>query len=374
MAIQIYDFRLSLIWMESYLDLLEPLGASQAPLSFLGRSYEYEAAFDTLLHDREATVGPDLTLPWLNIRHQGFWRHYFDGKAPPTARMCWQNLVPLRGTLPVTPPPSWLPGRIHVESYYYPHGTALVVTAVCTAALSPEEVVLMARRIRKTGKYTADWLPAQSKWVGLKTLADLALDMQRETALGPGTSLRARTVEPFTVLTVVQAEGVDFEPPPENGEVHRMLEAVTAWPNGWRSCPLPALDQVKLETGLVGAADVFYGRKRGRAIWFPEQFCDQGVDAHTLSCYHRNILLASMTVESLVALVKAANEVIERGMRLSPDEQSCARHAARILGQLYGGAASSYGTMSTNAQIDQNDYAPPIGQLRRYFNMYALEA
>jgi hypothetical protein len=373
MAIQIYDFRLSLIWVQTYLDLLEPFGAAQAPLAFLGRSYEYEAAFEPLLHDQEATVGPGLTRPWLNVRHQGFWRQFFDGQVPPNARTCWQNLVPLRGTLPFEASPSWLPGRIHVESFFYPHGTALVVTAVCTATLSLEELVVMARKIKKTGKYTAEWLPVQSKWVGLKTMADLALDSQRETALGPGAPHGARTVEPFTVLTVVQGEGVDLEPLPEYGEVHRMLEAVTAWPNRWRTCPLPALAQVRLQSGLPSEVDVFYGRKRGRAVWFPEQLCPQPDDIHALSCYHRNIVLASMTVESLVGLVKAANEVIDRGMRLSPDEHACARHASRILGQLYGGASSTYGTMSTNVQIADNEYIPPINQLRRFFNMHSLE-
>jgi hypothetical protein len=373
MAVQVCDFRLSLIWVQSFLDLLEPFTSPQTPLGFLGRSYEYEAAFEALLGDRNASVDPGLTLPWLNIRHQGFWRHYFAGQVPPNARMCCQNLVPLRGTLPCKPEPSWLPGRIHIESYYYPHGTALVVTAVCTAPLSPEEVVLMARTIRKTGKYTTDWLPLQSRSVGLKTLADLALDVQQQTALGSAAQPGARTVEPFTVFTVVQGEEVDFQPFPANGEIHRMLEAVTAWPNRWRSAPLPALELVRLKTGSWAEADVLYGRKRGRAVWFPEQLGQQAEKTHALSCYHRNITLASLTVESLVALVKATNQAIARGIRLSPDHRTCARHAARILGQLYGGASSSYGTMSTNVQIAQNDYAPPIDQLRRYFNMHQLQ-
>jgi hypothetical protein len=373
MAVQIHDFRLSLVWVQSYLDLLEPFVSPQVPLAFLGRSYEYEAALETLLGDPEATVGPGLTVPWGNVRHQSFWRHYLNGQIQPDPRLCWQNLIPLRGTLPFDPPPSWLPGRIHVESYYYPFGSALVVTAVCTASLSQEELVLMARRVRKTGKYTAEWLPVESRWVGLKTLADLALDLQRETALGAGAGPGPRTVEPFTVLTVVQGENVDLEPLPENGEVHRMLEAVTAWPNRWRSCPLPALAEARLQASAVSTADAVYGRKRGRTIWFPEQFRHHGAAIHALSCYHRNLVLASMAVESLVALAEATNRVVAAGQRLPPDHQSCARHAARILGQLYGGANSTYRTMSTAVQIDQNEYVPPINKLRRFFNLHQLQ-
>lgn len=371
MAIEVYDMRLSFIWTETFTELLQD--SNGRPLSFLGRSFTYEPEFGRLLSNPKATAGPGLKLPWLAIRHQGFWRAYFAGQAPPNARTCWRQIVPLRGPLPLGKRPSWLQGRVFGEGFFYPHGLALAVTAVYKGkGLSLEDSMKLARKIRKTGQFNANWPGGSAQPVGLKTLADSALDHLREIALGPGGRPGTRSREPFSILTVVQGSGVDFEEPVEGSQVHQFLEVTSSWTNRWRNPYLPPLEEVSLDLGLWAENDVLYARKRGRVVWFPQHFSEDIEPINSLSCYHRNLLLASMTVESLTGLASETIRLQQTGRPLSSDFRTCARNAARILGQFYGGAESTYGNMSLLRQIEENGYQETINDLRRYFNMYEL--
>jgi hypothetical protein len=375
MTIRLRDLRMSFIWTETFADLLENLNTQ--PLSFLGRAYTYEGEIERLLGDPKATVGPGLTLPWpggSGARHQGFWRHYFHGQAPPNARLCWQQLVPLRGRLPMETP-GWLEGRVMVEGFFYPHGVALVLTATYQGEeISLEEAMKLARKIRKTGQFEMSLGEEAARPAGLKTLADSALDRLREMALGAGAPPGTRSREPFSIVTVVQGSGFDFDEPVKGSEVHRFLEVTSSWTDRWRNPFLPPIEGVRLELGICAEGDILYARKRGRAVWFPQQFSEEGGQMHSLSCYHRNLMVASMTVESLTGLVAETMRMRQSGRSLSSDLRACARHAARILGQLYGGAESTYGNASLLRQIDENDYQGPINALRRYFNMTEMVA
>jgi hypothetical protein len=371
-SIEIRDVRLSFIWVETFLDLLAEMVPAEAPLAFLGRDYTYEPQFDVLLRDNRARIEPgSLSLPWTNIAHQGFWSNYFDNLQPYNGKQCWQALVPLRRKLPATSPP-WLPGRLLVESFFYPHGTAIVVTATYEGRLTLEETVLMAWKVRKTGKFPAQWLPGISGDVGLRTLTDKAMNSMRTTALGPAARPGVRSATPFTVLTVVRGSGVDPSVPiPEGGEIHRALEAVTSWSNSWQYDPLPDLDEVSTPTPYF--EDLIYTRKRGHAVWFPVNFTSQEEGIHTLSCYHRNLVFASLTVESLVGLVAETARQLDQGRSLSPAHRQCARRASGILGRLYGGANSTYRSWSPNIHIDENEYEDVIDEVRLFFNMDMLD-
>jgi hypothetical protein len=368
-AIEIHDVRMSFIWVETWLDLLTEPDPAQMPLAFLGRSYTYEPEFERLLRDVQARVEPGLSLPWINFDHQGFWNSYFEHKSPNSGRECWKRLVPLRGKLPAEKP-DWLPGRFLVESFLYPHGAALVVTATCEGQFSLEGAVLMARRVRKTGQFPAGWLGSRRRKVGLKTLAGQALDRLRVTAMGPAAP-GPRSSDPFSVVTIVRGEGMDPEVPIEPGdEIHRALEAVTTWSNNWQYDPLPDLEEVDIDT-LRTESDIIYARKRGRAIWFPGLIASPDKGIHTLACLHRNQVFASLTVESLVGLVVETAKCLNQGRPLPPAQQQCARHAAGILGRLYGGT-NTYRSWSPITQIDENGLAPVINRLRRFFNMEDL--
>jgi hypothetical protein len=373
MSVEIRDFRLSLIWVETFLDLLAPGAPSQAPLAFLGRSYTYEPVFAQLLEGKRPEKASDLSLPWINIVHNNYWKCYFEGRVPPNARTCWKALVPLRGKLPAEPTPSWLPGRVLMESFFYPHGIAFVVTATCQGSLTLEEMTTMARRVRQTGKYPVQWLPGGSGEAGLKTLADRALTALRTQALGPAAAPGSRAATPFTVLTVVRGAGVYPSAPfPAGGEAQRALEAVTRWSSSYRFDPLPGLDEVRLKSSIAPDSHIIYARRRGRAVWWPGYFTCPGGDMHTLSCYHRNLVFTSLTVESLAGLITETAKHLRQGRAPSPAHSECAQRAAGILGRLYGGAASTYRSWHPTTHIQQNGFVAAVNQVRRLFNMTDL--
>lgn len=70
--IEIHDIRLSLIWVETFPDLLAESAPTEAPLAFLGHDSTYEPQFERLLQDDRTRIEPNLALPWTNLSHQHF--------------------------------------------------------------------------------------------------------------------------------------------------------------------------------------------------------------------------------------------------------------------------------------------------------------
>jgi hypothetical protein len=119
--------------------------------------------------------------------------------------------------------------------------------------------------------------------------------------------------------------------------------------------------------------DVLYRRPRGRAIWFPGQFTLPGGVLHTLSNYHRNLVFASLQIESLGGLVMHAARELDRTSSSEP-YSDCVRHAAVLLGGLYSGAKWTYRTASAPAQIVDNGWIADINKVRDYFCLLPLSA
>lgn len=260
-----------------------------------------------------------------------------------------------------------------MESYFYPHGIAFVATVICEDRLNLEGMVLMARRVRKTEKFPGQWLQGVRGSVSLDTLADKALDALRTAALGPTARPGLRSATPFTVLTVVRGAGVDpLSPFPSGGETHRALEAVTRWSNTWQFDPPPNLARVRLKTRISPDSHFIYAHRRGRAVWFPGHFTRREKGMHTLSCYHRNLVFASLMVESLTGLVSETARYLHQRRSLSSDHRECARHAAGILGRLYGGVPSTYRSWSPRIHIEQNGLTAVVNEVRRFFNLGEL--
>jgi hypothetical protein len=176
------------------------------------------------------------------------------------------------------------------------------------------------------------------------------------------------------VATVVRGEGVDPGAlPAEGGQVHRMLEAVTTWRPSWQHDDLRnlPLSQASLRIRTAPPSHVLYGRERGRAVWFPALFTQKGGDLHSLSCYHRNLVLASLQVESLSGAISETAKQIGDGLPLSVGHRECARRAAGILGRLYGGV-DTYRSWSPRVHIEQNGLVTVLNDVRDYFNMDPL--
>lgn len=374
--IQIHDLRLSFIWTETCLDLIrdvESPGTGIAPLAFLGRRPSYARRFEEALEG--GNVPLDLEAPWPRPSGQYFWTYYLEGCTPGRVSgvRAWKALVPFRGEVPATVEAPWLqPGRLTLEGYFYPHGLALVVTASCRSALTPGEAVEKAFEIRRTKRYSVEWPSREgSDVLALDALASRALfELRRRSFLFAGVD--DRSVTPFSVTTVVQGEGVDPGAQPQRGgKVQRMLEAVTTWWPTWRYDELPELENATLKIRRAPPSHVLYGHKRGRAVWFPALFTQKGGDLHSLSCYHRNLVLASLQVESLSGLVAVTAKQIDEGAWLAASHQECARRAAGILGRMYGGVAT-YKSWSPRVQIEQNDLVPVVNRVRDYLDMSPL--
>jgi hypothetical protein len=351
--------RLAFIWVETTLDLVrEPVPA--APLAFLGRDASYVPRFDNL---QKGVTDPDgLTLPWPKPAGQRFWQFYLNHRPGDVGGgKAWGALVPFRLKLDVSVSAPWLPGRVTTEGFFYPHGHGLIVTFQLepSPAISLEATVELARDLRKRKKLAVVWSPTRSEELILDGLADAALAMLRERALGKGRPAGAVASVPFSVVTFVGVGDVDpTVAPPDSGEIHRALEMVTGWHGGPLGTVPPLKDNV---LDPEKPLEVVYAKKRGRAVWFPYYATTSGVQ--TLGCYHRNLVFASLQVESLARL---AVESLLQGF-LSDTHRDLARYAGGLLGRLYGGDEKTYRSASCRVQLEQNAWLDPTDEIRVKF-------
>ena len=118
-----------------------------------------------------------------------------------------------------------------------------------------------------------------------------------------------------------------------------------------------------------------YGTRRGRAVWFPELFLSADEGVQSLGCYHRNLTLLSMQIESLSGLLAEVDRRITQGKVLPQGVVQCAKQAARLLETLYNGKDATYGEEATyrsgsaRAQLERNDLVPIINRVRHYFGI-----
>lgn len=375
--LRVEDIRLSFIWVETLTGLLASPGRDGASLSFVGSGAGYAAAFDTLLGGGALPEG--LEPPWRNLKAQRFWRGYLsrDAGKPLTGARLRRNLVPFRLKLPHTLEAAWQPAagqappQLTLEGFLYPFGIALVVTAQSQGSLTLDETVDLAHRIKRNGRYTISGPGLQKADLPLYAAADRLLAVLRRKALGPDASPGANfDQDPFSVVTILRASGRDAAAVPlAGGEVHRALNALSHWPPNYQQAKLASLEKARRVTDSAMASScVLYTTRRGQAVWCPDRFGGAPGTQHSLSCYHRNLTLAALQVESLCGLTSAAAEVVRsQGAAGLPSAfRDCATFAAGILGTLYGGArGATYCSSSISRHIELNDRAGDIELVRR---------
>lgn len=382
MVARLSEWRMSLVWVQTLADLFRSPPPS-GPLGFIADESAYRKAFDGL---QAGSTRPDgLGFAWPGPYGHHFWQFYLDGYAPGdiTGRQAWQGLVPLRlkfrAQLSIAATAGGNMTQLTPEAFFYPHGVGLVVTARFVGDFGLDDWAEAAVRLHHRPQIDLTIGQQLRSAISMLTAADLMLSAIRTDQLGPTTKAGPRSTEPFTVTTVIRGTGIDPDAPAAEGSPeHRALEAVINFSESWKTDSLAPLADRTLtlsQTKPRRSGHVVVGRKRARGVWLPGWFTDTTPARHTLSCYHRNLVLASLQVESLGEFARATVNQLHDGPTtvngLPLYWRKCAQRAAGALGRLYSGA-NSYRSWSARLQMEQNDLVPVTTELRAAYNMAPL--
>ena len=368
------DLRISFIWTSTILDFLKGSAPADAPMSFLGNDTEYRDTFDSSSRWSSPRF---LDPPWFKPREDFFWYYYVENTQPENINgtKAWKYLVPLRIKVPFKVTAPWLIGRIYLEGFFYPHGIALVFTAECTEKLSLEKALELSFKIRQNEFFQItrndDLVDGLTHKLHLNSLADHAMTFLQQMALGANAETNFPVSPLFTLWTVVRAEGVDPTIPMKNGgDVHRVLEAVTTWNPNFATANLPDLasNSARVRKNR-SAGDVLYANDRGRAVWFPGTFTLPEGPKRSMACYHRNLIYASMQVESLCRFIRETVAEIQQAgsaSKLPIQHYNCAKRAVGILTRFYLALKDkTYRSGSPYLQIKQNNFLGDINTIRQ---------
>ncbi|MGD0007192.1 MAG: hypothetical protein ABSE93_01430 [Terriglobia bacterium] len=351
-ALTVQDFRLSFVWVETNLEIFKPTAELADSFQFLKKSERYREVFENTLAGKGLA---GLEVPWHKRKKQFFWKYYLAGPAleAVSGKQAWEHVVPLRAKLPVTVK-DWKKGIVTLEGFYYPHGLALAVTFRVNGPFTLDDAVKLAYDIRDGGE---KFITQEDKLErSLDSLGENGLTQMRNTLFKQG-GVPGKQGEAFTIFTLVK--GDPFTPFELGGPVHRALQSVTEWMPDPETATLRPLPEVQVPLrGSAAAGSILFGRRRGRAIWLPGLFAKKDPKKPSLGCYHRNVLFASMQVDSLGGLVKGTANLLRNQTPLAKLDmtlKACARNAIDRLRELYeGDKDKTYRSNSPKAQIEQN--------------------
>lgn len=341
--------RLTFIWAEALPQFLEQKIPSASPWSVLTRADIYRSAFNSAQTSSNLPVDPakptDFRPPWRMGQKQFFWMRYLIQSDLNAVKgdQAWKNLVPLRVPSPHSiDEDDPLVSLVEIRSFYYPFGMALAITVNWGPNLSPEEFVQNASYLRDTQTFTTS---ASPKPIRIREFADLTLKAMRERCLGPGATTGRQSQDPFTILTVTDASGIDSSIDVSTlKDTLKVLEGVSNWRPDWSTGTLPPTSETILPTKKTAPpGSALYARERGRAIWFPALFTMPFSRRSTLTCYHQNLVFASIQVEALaqlIGLTAAAFAAGKQKIDLTASHRACAQNAAVALANLYRGDKS----------------------------------
>jgi hypothetical protein len=359
---ELHAIKIALIYTETVIEVLTG-ELKNPPYTFLANRFAYAQKFD----ETRANRGGDVEPPWPDRMGRSFWGFYFEQQRPLEAikgQQAWHGVAPFRHRFPlkVTSVPHEV--RAAPEAFVYPHGVAVVINLIVSGKFTPEEAATLAIRLRRGDEFTAD---GEERLLVVDGVADRAVTALRQASFGADAPVGRRPHFPFTVTTVVLGKDVDDAmPPAEGGSEHRFLEAVTTWAPTWKSAALPKLADATLPVRTSGtpAGHVLYRRDRGRAVWFPGSFTTPAGSVRTLACYHRNLVLASLQVESLAGFGAATAQFLADGGKLSDAHYDAATRVGDVLGRFYGGAQSIYRSRSLHRQVEDGNFVAEINAMR----------
>lgn len=355
---RISSFRATLIWVETVPAILANTLPPDAPYRFLGKAGGYARAFDECQNGKRRPDG--LELPWDKPGNY-FWKRYFNKEATKVfGAQAWEKFVPFRRRLDcqtITPNPAV---TVSFEAFYAPQGVAVVAKIDYRGTLTPiRDVVDCALAARHGYRFT---ISGRTN-VSMDHAADAALDSARHDAFGD-VECAAGYNQPFSVASFIIGEVADIATPVGAGsDEHLALEAVTTWNPNFATQPPKPIADAKLPMHASAASDLMYGHGRARAIWLPRAFA-QPAAGPVISCYHRNIMLASLQTLSLGEFVSwvAARHTGAQPVARILDER--AKRAAALLQLMADGDQSTYRTTSVAHQFADAKWAPAVAVIR----------
>jgi len=392
---QINSFLLSFFWIETHLELLESEQPKDARMKFLGRPDAYATEFKEAQYRLRVNDPSPLLPPWMpRTRGQHFWTYYCGGTTNTnvTGSMAWQKLVPFQALLPLRLDADATLSLPRFELFFYPYGIAVGITLTWKDESSQSlENALDAAFVMRFGRqYRVAWEGEEADFfsgiawpnepgrpLSMIQLAENGLNVARTLAYGKeGARGKITKPDPFSVFTCLNGKDVDVSKAAENnGNIQKCLHAVTNWQKIREGAADLVLDE-EVKVGLgeeAGVADILYGQRRGRAIWYPSRFITNDPNIlFGLQCYHRNIFSASMQTESLCGYAQAAVERLQSGADLSVYQREVASKAGGNLGLLFGGHPDTYRSLSPRRQIQDNDWVEAVNALRTYRGMLPL--
>jgi hypothetical protein len=240
------------------------------------------------------------------------------------------------------------------ESYFAPHGTALLATAYYEGAeKSLPEVADIAHAVRFGPFFDRGGGATNQR---LEPVAEEALADLRRQAFGANIAGYLCDSKPFTVTTLLDGRyASELYKIKAGSPEHRLLEAVTGWNPSYQNMNLrqvpPATASLAISSQLDG--DLMYARKNARAIWLPREFVSESV---TLTCYHRNIVFASLQTQSLGGFSVWAAKQQQAGVTVDNRVLYQAKRATTLLGLLSAGNRGIYRSVSVAKQIEEANY------------------
>lgn len=378
--------RLSFLWAEVLPGFLSHSLPASSPFVPLTRSFLFPRLFESARDGRQAD--PPLQTPWIAERRQQFWMRYLvQGKLSEVpGRQGWDHLVPLRlddDSLRVQA--DGFTGTIFLDRFCYPFGIAIAISLRWDEEVPLEDFVARAWKLTQTGVFS---IAGQSTPLSLNALGNLVLTSLRKKILGDDSKEGFRSAQPFSIVTILEASGVDpAASVRQNSSVLNALEILANWPSDRTYLTLPKPDDVCLHLKQSApAGSALYAKDRGRVVWHPAMFrvtaattpdevIDQIRRSSKLGCYHRNLLFASLQTESLGSLIAQTAQLFSQGKKtadLSQSQRDLVSNAARCLVRLYSGdKGNTWRSESMERQINQG-FRPSLEAILAQFPVASL--
>ena len=354
MTLMVKRFRLTLLWVSSDESLL-PGAASGTPGYWVSDRQQYVAQFRAL---RDGGAPPHgVAFPW-DRRRQRFWSLYADGTHIADDRH-QKNITPAQGfkqSVPFRIAPSVADvacpadARIRLDGFLLPVGLGLAVTIDATGDWPLDAAVARMVALGTEAHYTVPGASGPRRAADLRRLVEESV----HGALGVPKPTNPLGDGPFSIATVIVAEGAPPGPVAEGDPVHRALYGMASLSPTWSSNTLPALAASRLPPATDRpAAHATFATSTGRAVWHPEWFLDAAdIGKGRLHCYHRNTVFAALQVQALSQFLLLVQQRRAGGKAIVGSTENLAKDAIATLSALYGGAKSTYRSWSARRWVD----------------------